>query len=164
VSPLRGEKPQNWPLSKLNTGRFALRAMLPVIKFFHVCQRPYADVDRASAERFRLRALLYHKICRNNGRSDLSVDLIWPPYVIGQAIIFLSCGFFYLSSVFYLFSLPNLSGRRLDIYHTSTHGVTLVRIQNAGLKYAARGSLEMQDPKNRQKFAIWAPSYNFVGL
>ena len=30
VSPLRGEKPQNWPLSKLNTGRFALRAMLPV--------------------------------------------------------------------------------------------------------------------------------------
>ena len=31
MSPLRGEKPQNWPLSKLNTGRFALRAMLPVI-------------------------------------------------------------------------------------------------------------------------------------
>jgi len=30
VSPLRGEKPQNWPLSKLNTGRFALCAMLPV--------------------------------------------------------------------------------------------------------------------------------------
>jgi len=32
VSPLRGEKPQNRSLSKLNTGRFALRAMLPVIK------------------------------------------------------------------------------------------------------------------------------------
>jgi len=31
VSPLRGEKPQNRPLSKFNTGRFALRAMLPVI-------------------------------------------------------------------------------------------------------------------------------------
>jgi len=31
VSPLRGEKPQHWPLSKLNTGRFALCAMLPVI-------------------------------------------------------------------------------------------------------------------------------------
>ena len=30
VSPLRGEKPQNRPLSKLNTGRFALRAMLPI--------------------------------------------------------------------------------------------------------------------------------------
>jgi len=32
VSPLRGEKPQNRHLSKLNTGRFALRAMLPVKK------------------------------------------------------------------------------------------------------------------------------------
>ena len=30
VSPLRGENPQNWPLSKRNTGRFVLRAMLPV--------------------------------------------------------------------------------------------------------------------------------------
>jgi len=27
-----------------------------------------------------------------------------------------------------------------------------------------RGSLEMQDPKNSQNFAIWAPSHNFVGL
>jgi len=32
VSPLRGEKPQNRPLSKLNNRRFALRAMLPVNK------------------------------------------------------------------------------------------------------------------------------------
>ena len=31
VSPLRGEKPQNRPLSKLNTGMLALRAMLPVM-------------------------------------------------------------------------------------------------------------------------------------
>ena len=31
-------------------------------------------------------------------------------------------------SFFYLFSLPNLSGRRLDVYYTSTHGVVLVRI------------------------------------
>jgi len=27
-----------------------------------------------------------------------------------------------------------------------------------------RGSLEMQDPKNRQKVATWAPSHKFVGL
>jgi len=46
-----------------------------------------------------------------------------------------------------LFSSPSLSGRRLDVYHTSTHGVALVRIYNAGLKCAADGSLEMQDPK-----------------
>ena len=42
-------------------------------------------------------------------------------YGIGQAIIFSSCGsFFFLSS---FFPSPNLSGRRLDVYHTSTRGV-----------------------------------------
>jgi len=30
MSPLRGEKPQNRPMSKLNNQRFALRAMLPL--------------------------------------------------------------------------------------------------------------------------------------
>ena len=53
---------------------------------------------------------------------------------------------------FYLFySSPNLSGRRLDVYHISTHGVALVRIKNACLclKYAARGSLKIRDAKNR---------------
>jgi len=39
---------------------------------------------------------------------------------------FLPCGFF-LSSIFF-YSSPNLSGRRLDVYLTSTHGVALVRI------------------------------------
>ena len=45
--------------------------------------------------------------------------LLWPPYGIGQAIIFWPCGFFfffYLSN--YLFSSPNLSGRRLDVCRT----------------------------------------------
>ena len=34
------------------------------------------------------------------------------------------------SSIFFFFfySSPNLSGHRLDVYHTSTHGVALVRI------------------------------------
>jgi len=32
------------------------------------------------------------------------------------------------SSFFLLFSWPNFSRRRLDVYHTSTHGVALVRI------------------------------------
>jgi len=65
-----------------------------------------------------------------------TIDWLWPPYVIANAIIFLPCGFFYLSiylsiyhlSSIYSFSSPNLSGRRVDVYHTSTHGVTLVRI------------------------------------
>jgi len=34
------------------------------------------------------------------------------------------------------------------------HGVALVRIYDTGLKRPARGSLEIQDAKNRQKFAI----------
>jgi len=33
--------------------------------------------------------------------------------------------------------------------------VALVRISDAGLKRAARGSLEMQDPKNRQNATFW---------
>ena len=45
---------------------------------------------------------------------------LWPLCVADADIIFLSR--------FYLFSSPNLSGRRLDVYHTSTHGVALVRI------------------------------------
>jgi len=76
--------------------------------------------------------------------------LLWPPYVIGQVIILLPCGFYLLmvalcnradhyifilflllSSFFFLlllffFSSPNLSSRRLDVYHTSAHGVILV--------------------------------------
>jgi len=69
-----------------------------------------------------------------------------------------------VSSFLLLFSSPNLSRRKLDVCHTCTHGVALVRIQDAGLKPAARGSLEMQDAKTCQKFAIWAPSHNLVGL
>ena len=34
----------------------------------------------------------------------------------------------FLSSIFFFYSSPNLSGRRLDVYHTSTHDVALVRI------------------------------------
>jgi len=48
--------------------------------------------------------------------------------IIGQIqiqIIFLPCNFYLL---LLLLSSPNLSGHRLDVYHTSTHGVALVRI------------------------------------
>jgi len=33
-----------------------------------------------------------------------------------------------VSFFFFFFSLPNLSDHRLDVYHTSTHGVALVQI------------------------------------
>ena len=81
--------------------------------------------------------------------------------MFGRATIRLGIG---THSSLGLFSSPNLSCRRLDVYHTSTHGVALVRIYDAGLERAARGSLEIQDAKKRQKFTIWAPSHNFVGL
>jgi len=55
----------------------------------------------------------------------------------------------FLLSIYLLFSSPNLSRRRLDVYHTSIHGVALVRISDAGLKRAARGLLQIEDAKNR---------------
>jgi len=53
----------------------------------------------------------------------------------------------------YIFALLFLSIylSRLDVYHTLTHGVALVRIKDAGLKPAARISLKTQDAKSRQK-------------
>jgi len=74
---------------------------------------------------------------------------LWLPGVADADIIFSSCGFFIMdvlcnkaghyifalwfllllsSSSSSLFSSHNLSGRRLDVYHTSMHGVALVRI------------------------------------
>ena len=72
----------------------------------------------------------------------------------------------FLVSIFFFlfFSSPNLSHRRLDVYHTSAHGVALVQISDAGLKRAARGSLKIQDAKKSPKITIWAPSHNFVCL
>jgi len=62
------------------------------------------------------------------------------------------------------FPSPNLSHSTLVVCYTPTRGVALVQIQDAGLKRAARGSLQIQDAKDHQKFAIWATSHNFVGL
>ena len=76
----------------------------------------------------------------------------------GQIITFCRCGFFFL-----LFSSPILGSRRLDVYHTSTHDVALVRIQNAGLKCAARGSLNIQGAKIRHLRTI-AQLYRAISL
>ena len=59
--------------------------------------------------------------------SILVVLFLWSPYVIGQTIIFLPCDFYLLSSFFFSF-LAYLSCREMDVYHTSTHGMALVRI------------------------------------
>jgi len=47
------------------------------------------------------------------------------PYVIGQTIYIFILSFVLSSSSFFL---PNLSRRRVDVCHTCTHGVALVRI------------------------------------
>jgi len=58
--------------------------------------------------------------CNVNKIQCITVHL-WPPYVIGQAIyIFSSCRLFFFLLLFFL-SSPNLSRRRLDVYHTCTH-------------------------------------------
>jgi len=54
---------------------------------------------------------------------DLFMATVWN----STDVLFLPCSFFYLLS-FFVFSLPNVSRHRLDVYHTFTHGVVLVRI------------------------------------
>ena len=66
---------------------------------------------------------------------------------MGRPLYFCRVFFLYI----YLFSSPNLRHRRLDVCHTTTHSVALVRIYDAGLKRTAHGSLNIQDAKSRQK-------------
>jgi len=80
-----------------------------------------------NVSRFNLFMLSFFYFLVGNHRVSSKSSLLWPPYVIGQAIIFCPVVSMFLLS-FYLFSSPNLSGRRYDVYHTSTHGVALVRI------------------------------------
>jgi len=65
------------------------------------------------------------------------------------AIIFLPCSFFL--SIFFFISSPNLSGRRLDVYHTLTHGVALCefRMQVWNVQFVTRCKYGTQ--KSRQK-------------
>ena len=76
--------------------------------------------------------------------------LLWPPSRAGHYILLL----WFLSSFFLFFSLPVLSGRRLDVYHAYTHDVALVQIWNACLKCAVRGSVTIQDVKIRHLCTI----------
>jgi len=52
--------------------------------------------------------------------------LIMAALIADADIIFCRCGSYFLS--FFFFSSPNLSGYRLDVYHTLTHDVALVQI------------------------------------
>jgi len=86
--------------------------------------------------------------------------LLWSPYGIRQTIIFLPCGFSFLLSSFFLLLyssfFPRLISAVADWMSTSTHGVALVRISDAGLERATRGSLKIQDAKKSSQ--IESPS------
>ena len=88
-------------------------------------------------------------------------SLLWPPYGIWQAIIFV----LWFLLFFLAYSQP--SQGRLDVYHTSTHGVALVQIQDTRLKRAAWGSLKIQDAKNCHlhtiSFILWTCSMQSIG-
>jgi len=62
----------------------------------------------------------------------------------GQAIIF----YFYF--VLSFLSSLDLSGRRLDVYHTSTPDVDCANSECMSKKYAASGSLKIPDAKMAQ--------------
>jgi len=90
---------------------------------------------------------------------------LWSPYVIGQTIIFLPCDFHL--SFFFLFSSPNLSGRKLDVYTILPHMVwvcglsAILRCRSETCCTRLTGNAGR---KKAPKISIWAPSHNFVGL
>jgi len=61
-------------------------------------------------------------LCHDDSTINIIRALLKSPYGIGQTTIFLSC------RLFFFFSSPNLRRHRLDVCHTSTPGVALVRI------------------------------------
>jgi len=92
---------------------------------------------------------------------SLLTHLLWPPWVADADIIF--CPVISIFLLLLLFFSPNLSGRRLYVYHrpTSTHGVTLVRIWN--VCHVWNVLLVARWKYRTQKIAISATSHNFVG-
>jgi len=69
-----------------------------------------------------------------------------------------------LSPIFFLFSSPNLNGRRVDVYHTSKFykwcGLSANLECRSEMWYTRLGNTGR---KNDAKIAISAPSHNYVG-
>ena len=86
----------------------------------------------------------------------VSIDIIsyslWSPHVIGQTIYIFIMSF--VLSFLFLFSSPNLIGQKLDVCHTSTHGVVLISA-NLGCRYEtcctrlAENTGRKKSPKSR---------------
>jgi len=99
---------------------------------FAVCTKFRAPT--AATGNYGSRSLLH----RQPKTAVLQSRFLWSPYGIGQTIIFSCCDLFFLLLLLLflflflflllLFLSPNLSRLSLDVCHTSTHGVALVRI------------------------------------
>jgi len=64
----------------------------------------------------------YQLSIQNCLHSETSTQNFLVLYIIMAAL----CNYIFILWFLLFFPLPNLSGRRLDVYHTSTHGVALV--------------------------------------
>jgi len=114
-----------------------------------------------------MRLLLHklHGVCRQMVIWK-SLRYLWPPYVIGQAITFLPCGFFYLLSIVYLF--PRLILAVADWMSTilppwCSPSANLgcrseTRCRRLAVNTAYTGH------QKSPEIAMWAPSRKFVGL
>jgi len=113
-------RPSGWALAHILVVFILRRNLMGVSMCWSL--NPNPDSDNFCESEIRWIFILSNiQLCTG----DLLSVSLWPPYVIGQAIIFLPCGF-YLLSFFFFFSSPNLSDRRLDVYHTSAPGMVLV--------------------------------------
>jgi len=85
--------------------------------------------------------------CNDSLTAQKIFVLLWSPYEIGQTIISLALWFLLLFSFFSRLISTVADWMSAIVPHT----VWPLRIYDAGLKRAARGSLKIQDARSRQK-------------
>ena len=96
-----------------------------------------------------------------------SISFLWSPYGTGQTIRLYFCS---VVCSFFLFSSPNLSRhrmdsrRRLDVCHILPRLVWPSANLECRSEMCCTRLAGNAGPENRQKFDIWAPSHNVVGL
>ena len=129
-------------LKRHNCGRwesFLGLADIPGMCLREFCCKMYSLGTTSQQKKPQILAIAMPSITQSNyfcwcslGGTAVAIahSLLWPPYVIGGPLYFCPVISIYLLYIFLssFFSSPNLSGHRLDLYHTSTHGVALVRI------------------------------------